>query len=254
MKIRLGTYALLGLTLAVTGCTSRADFERMRRDQREMRARMADLQANVDTLRRQASATGEDDGSARALAAVDALERRVASMETKLKTMASAAVAPQTADGEPAAIGLPGGVPRTRAAGLAWQREAEALQRGGVDSNYQRGLQLYREGQTEQAIRVLREFINANPKSNLADNAQFWLGEAYYSRGDYNRAILELNEVLLKYAQGDQIPGALLALATAFANSGDKIDARLILQKLIADHPNSPEAAIGREQLTALTD
>ena len=148
---------------------------------------------------------------------------------------------------------LPGGVPRTQAARLAWDREVALQQAGGVDANYTRGLQLYREGQTEAAVRTLREFINANPKSDLADNAQFWLGEAYYSRGDYNRSIIELNEVLLKHPQGDQIPGALLALATAFANSGDKIDARLILQKLISDHPDTEEAKIGRDQLKALT-
>lgn len=250
---KLGLYALLGIAVAASGCASRADFERVRQDQRELRARIADIQANLDTIRRQVATTGEDDSSAQTRAAVEQLDRRVASVETSLKAIATAGVRPGVATTEGAA-GLPGAVPRTRAAGLAWEREAELIQAGNVDSNYQRGLQLYREGQTEQSIRVLREFINANPQSDLADNAQFWLGEAYYSRGDYNRSIIELNEVLLKYPQGDQIPGALLALATAFANSGDKIDARLILQKLISDHPNSKEATIGREQLTALTN
>ncbi len=249
---KLGLCVLLGLAVAASGCASRADLERLRREQRELRARLADMQANMETVRRQVDTTGEDDSSQRALAAIDTLERRVESLESTVKTVATARVRPIDDSGSTG--GLPGGVPRTRAAGLAWQREAEALAGGSVDSNYQRALQLYREGQTEQAIRVLREFVNANPKSDLADNAQFWLGEAYYSRGDYNRAIIELNEVLLKHPQGDQIPGALLALATAFANSGDKIDARLILQKLISDFPKSQEAEIGREQLTALAN
>ena len=60
----------------------------------------------------------------------------------------------------------------------------------------------------------------ATRKSDLADNAQYWIGEAYYSKGDYNRSIIELNEVLLKYPQGDQVPGALLALATSFSELG----------------------------------
>ena len=41
-------------------------------------------------------------------------------------------------------------------------------------------------------------------------------------------------------------------LADAFADSGDKIDARLILQKLISDHPKSEEAERGRQKLQAL--
>jgi tol-pal system protein YbgF len=238
------------------GCATRADLERLRREQRETRARVADLQANMETVRRQVDTTGEDDSTARALAATESLEARVATLEDMIKNLATTQLsvpAAGVADGGPAA-GLTNGVARTQAAKLAWEREAASVQSGSLDADYQRGLQLYREGQTEQAIRALREFVNKNPKSDLADNAQFWLGEAYYSRGDYNRAIIELNEVLLKYPQGDQIPGALLALATAFANSGDKIDARLILQKLVSDHPSSEEAAIGRDQLTALTN
>ncbi|HTO56258.1 MAG TPA: hypothetical protein VMJ74_00625, partial [Pseudomonadales bacterium] len=70
----------------------------------------------------------------------------------------------------------------------------------------------------------------------------------------YNKAIIELNEVLLKYAKGDKVPAALLTLASAFADSGDKIDARLILQKLISDHPKTEEAERGRQKLQTLGD
>ncbi len=254
---RLGLFAFLGFAVALSGCATRSDYERMRRDQREMSARIADIQANMDTIRRQVSASGEDDSTARALAEVESMEKRIGALEASLQGFAASRVsAPvgETTEGGGTVSGLPGGVPRTQAARLAWDREAASLQSGGADPNYARGLQLYREGQTEAAVRTLREFVNSNPKSDLADNAQFWLGEAYYSRGDYNRSIIELNEVLLKYPQGDQIPGALLALATAFANSGDKIDARLILQKLISDHPDTQEAKIGRDQLAALTN
>jgi tol-pal system protein YbgF len=240
----------------LAGCATRADFERLRREQRELRARLADLQANMETIRREVSATGEDDSSTRALTAVAEMEERVSALEQSMRGVTSvsgAGASPGMAIESATVAGLPGGVPRTQAARLAWEREQALMQSGGADADYVRGLQLYREGQTEAAVRTLREFINTNPKSDLADNAQFWLGEAYYSRGDYNRSIIELNEVLLKHPQGDQIPGALLALATAFANSGDKIDARLILQKLISDHPDSEEAKIGREQLAALT-
>lgn len=247
---------VVAVTLANSGCATRADYERLRREQRETRARVADLQANMESVRRQVDTDGEDDSSARALTAVGTLEKRVAALEDTMRNLATAQLsAPAAAATDDGSVGgLTSGVARTQAAKLAWDREAAKLQEGGLDADYQRGLQLYREGQTEQSIRTLRDYVNKNPKSELADNAQFWLGEAYYSRGDYNRAIIELNEVLLKYPQGDQIPGALLALATAFANSGDKIDARLILQKLVSDHPGSEEAAIGRDQLTALTD
>jgi len=235
------------------GCATRADLERLRRESQELRARVADTQVTLDRLSRQVSASGEDEGAQRDRAAVETLARRVAALESKLGQLQTQPVAATVDGGDTGSAGLPGGAQRTQAAVIAWERETARLQPGGADPQYQRALQLYRAGQSEEAIRVLRDFLRQNPKSDLADNAQFWLGEAYYSRGDYNRSIIELNEVLLKHSQGDQVPGALLALATAFANSGDKIDARLILQKLISDHGDSEEAKVGREQLQALT-
>jgi len=45
-----------------------------------------------------------------------------------------------------------------------------------------------------------------------------------------------------------------LMLAQAFADSGDKIDARLVLQKLISEHPRSEEAERGRQTLKSIGD
>lgn len=253
--MRVYSLLTLGLVAWLAGCATRADLERVRRDTQELRARFADTQVAVDRLSRAVDTSGESESAQRDRAALEALARRVADLE---KSVAGLRMQPGGAPltdggGTNLGSGLPGGAARTQAAAIAWEREASRLQAGGVDPTYQRALQLYGEGQSEEAIRLLREFLRQNPKSDLADNAQFWLGEAYYSRGDYNRSIIELNEVLLKHPQGDQVPGALLALATAFANSGDKIDARLILQKLISDHGDSEEAKVGRDQLKALT-
>ena len=85
----------------------------------------------------------------------------------------------------------------------------------------------------------------------MADDAQYWIGESYFTRRDYSRAILEFNEVL-KYRKGDRAPAALLRQAEAFVEIGDKTDARLILQKLLNDYPNSRQVKDAREQLQSL--
>jgi TolA-binding protein len=56
----------------------------------------------------------------------------------------------------------------------------------------------------------------------------------------------------LKYPKGDKVPAALLTMADAFADSGDKIDARLVLQKLISQYPQAEEAAQARQKLQSL--
>ena len=135
----------------------------------------------------------------------------------------------------------------------ALSKEEAALQ-GRGDADYREAIGLIRQGQCSQAVPKLRDFIRKNSKSDFADNAQYLIGSCYYGQRDYNRAIIELNEVLLKYPKADKVPPALLMLADAFADSGDKIDARLILQKLIADHGKSEEADKARQKLQALGD
>jgi len=254
-RATLGRGALLLCALAsASGCTSRADFERLKRDQQEMRARLADVQVSLDSINRRLDtlrSSVDERGGGGGAAAMRSLEQRVAELEAR---SAAAPLPPEGTPGipPPGAPAMPA-VPRTEAANIALRREDRAP---AVPANeaYRRALQSYREGQAMVAVQQFRDYLRNNPKTDMADNAQYWIGEAYYSKGDYNRAIIELNEVLLKYPQGDQVPGALLALATSFSNSGDKIDAKLILQKLISDHPKSEEAEVGRQQLQTLAD
>jgi tol-pal system protein YbgF len=246
----------LAAALAASSCVSRADFERVKRDQQEMRARLADVQVSLDSINRRLDTVRtsmDDKGGGQNSAAMRDLTRRVSDLE------AARVGAPPTpteigviAVGTPVAPVVPN-VPRTEAANIALRRE-DRQPATAANEGYRRALQSYRDGQANQAIQQFRDYLRNNPKSDLSDNAQYWIGESYYSKSDYNRAIIELNEVLLKYPQGDQVPGALLALATAFANSGDKIDAKLILQKLVSDHPKSEEAEIGKQQLQKLSD
>jgi tol-pal system protein YbgF len=237
---------------ALSGCVSRADFERVKRDQQEMRARLADVQVSIDTLKRSVDTVREQSGGGRDSLAMRELQKRVAALE-------AAQLAPPPPPVEVGMVGVPPAVPavpnipRTDAANIALRRE-DRQPPNPTNEGYRRALQTYRSGQPDQAIPQFRDYLRNNSKSDLADNAQFWIGEAYYSKGDYNRAIIELNEVLLKHPQGDQVPGALLALATSFQKSGDPIDAKLILQKLISDHPKSEEAEVGRQQLQTLAD
>jgi tol-pal system protein YbgF len=252
---RIGASLAVAALLGAAGCATRADLERVKRDQQDMRARLADVQVSLDSINRRLDtmrSSMDDKGGGRDSSTVRALEKRIADLESRgaspVPTETGAAAAPTPAEGRPAP-----NVPRTEAANIALRREDRAPANPANDA-YRKALQSYRDGQADQSIQQFREYLRANSKSDLADNAQYWIGEAYYSKGDYNRAIIELNEVLLKYPQGDQVPGALLALATSFSNSGDKIDAKLILQKLISDHPKSEEAEIGRQQLQTLSE
>lgn len=250
---------LLACMVVLGGCASAADLHRVRLEQKEVQARLADTQATVDSLRQRVDSLrisveeGKKSGGSKRSPGMAELEQRVAALEGRGEPI----VPPTpTIDGSVP----PGGIkpvvqlPRTDAAAVVLRREEPWLTSGTVNETYRKGLEQYRAGQCDQAITTFRQFIRSEPTSDLADNAQFWVGECYYARKDYNRAIIELNEVFTKYPKGDRVPSGLLALATSFADSGDAIDARLILQKLINDHGKSEEAELGRQKLKTLTN
>jgi tol-pal system protein YbgF len=256
---------------ALAGCATRADLLQVKEDVRETRALVADQQVSLDGLRRRIEIVrgeiSEGRGRGRGGSTLSGdVQQRLNDLEAKVAALEQGrepvpTEPPPFLDRSPTERSrVPAAPPTPTVVKLMSAREAElakeetALQGAKGDTDYRDALGLIRQGQCNQAVPKLRDFIRKNPKSDVADNAQYWIGSCYYDQRDYNRAIIELNEVLLKYPKADKVPSALLMLADAFADSGDKIDARLILQKLISDHPRTEEAERGRQKLQSLGD
>lgn len=109
------------------------------------------------------------------------------------------------------------------------------------------------QGEFESARIKFRNFLTTYPKSQHADNAQFWIGEIYYREKWYEKAILEYQSVIEKYPKGNKVPSSLLKQGLAFNNIGDKTNARLILLELIQKYPKSNEAKIAEQKLKRFT-
>lgn len=107
---------------------------------------------------------------------------------------------------------------------------------------YAEGVAAFNAGHNDEAIQHFRDYVHAEPESDLADDAQFWIGECYVRKGQYNNAIKEFNQVVLRYGSGDRSAASLLKLAEVFSKMGDQVDARLSLQKLVNRYPGSSEA------------
>ena len=116
-------------------------------------------------------------------------------------------------------------------------------------SGYDDGVRALSDGQFDDAVQYFRDFIFKNPSSSYADDAQFWIGEAYFQKGAYSNSIKELNQVVLRYRSGSRGPAALLRLSQVFSRIGDEVDARLSLQKLVNLYPESAEAERAAERL-----
>lgn len=107
----------------------------------------------------------------------------------------------------------------------------------------------YDNGDFAKARQGFALLIKNFPKSEHADNAQFWIGESYYREKWYEKAILEYQTVLEKYPKGNKVPSAMLKQGLSFLQLGDKSNARLILKELQNSHPKSNEALIASQKL-----
>jgi tol-pal system protein YbgF len=134
----------------------------------------------------------------------------------------------------------------TQAADIALG-ESETIRR-----DYETGWRAFERKDYKGALVRFRDFLRKNPKSRLAASAQYWIGESHFAQREFDRAIVEFDEVRRKYAQSDRVPAALLRQGAAFTELGEKLNARLVLQELVEKYPQSAEAARAKQRLKAL--
>jgi tol-pal system protein YbgF len=126
---------------------------------------------------------------------------------------------------------------------------SEVPQELGEDEIYRLAKQAFDQGDSDDARKKFQELIEKYPKSERADNAQFWIGEIYYREKWYEKAILEYQKVIENYPQGNKVPASLLKQGLAFLNLGDSTNSRIILEELIKKYPESNEAKIAKDKL-----
>lgn len=118
-----------------------------------------------------------------------------------------------------------------------------------ADALYNSAKQAFDNGNLEKAQKEFTEILTRFPKSAVAGNAQFWLGEIYYRGNSYEKAILEYQKVIEKYPKGSKVASALLKQGLAFEKLGQKSNARLVLEDLVKRYPGSSETLIAQKKL-----
>jgi tol-pal system protein YbgF len=107
----------------------------------------------------------------------------------------------------------------------------------------------YSRGNYDLAISEFRQYVETYPTSEMADNAQYWIGEAFYAKKQLNEAIAEFDKVINIFSKGDKVPAARLKKGMALMDLGQQEAARAEFQAIIKWHPRSNEAQLARQQL-----
>lgn len=117
------------------------------------------------------------------------------------------------------------------------------------DALYLKGLDLLKTGDVATARDQFTKFLEQNPKHELAANAQYWIGETYYSEKNYESAILSYQEVIKNFPGKEKVVAAMLKQAMSFNAIKDAKSAKFVLKKLIEGFPKSEEAKKARVML-----
>jgi tol-pal system protein YbgF len=116
---------------------------------------------------------------------------------------------------------------------------AGQLPTGSAQDQYNQAFGLLTQADYPGAEQGFKSFLQRYPNDPLAGNAQYWLGESYYARKDYNNAAASFAEGYRKYPQSGKGADSLLKLGMSLGGVQQKKEACLTFNQLAKDFPNA---------------
>jgi len=98
---------------------------------------------------------------------------------------------------------------------------AEKRRLEAINKQYKAALAEYNRGRHENSIVLFEEFLKANPDCELSPNAYYWIGENYYSAGNYPKALRQFQEVVDRYQGHDKAWDAQLKIGLTYFQMQD---------------------------------
>ncbi|HKA62466.1 MAG TPA: tetratricopeptide repeat protein [Methylomirabilota bacterium] len=212
-------------------------LDALSQDVARVSARIDDLSQRVDTLARQSAPSGAPAPSGGA-----APSGGSGAIPPPARTGAGPAPAPSVAAIPPARAGA------------------------SAEESYQAAYLDFSKGLYPLAVSGFRDFLRRFPDSPLADSAQYWIGEAYFSmaratanqpekaRENMEQAVQEFRKVVVAYPRGSKVPTALYKEALALVELKQTALAQSRLQYLVDHFPQSEEAPLAKERLASLKE
>lgn len=120
--------------------------------------------------------------------------------------------------------------------------------------SYEAAFLKLRSSKYQEALEEFVQFLKWFPDDNLADNAQYWIGELHFVLKQYPEALQAFNNVLVKWPGSTKIPACLLKIGFAFYELGDMNNAQASLNRLISDYPSSNAVSLAKQRLQLIRE
>ena len=209
----------------------------------DLDVRMSQLQDQVRTLTGQLETQENEISQLKAEneRANSDMQQHLADLEGKEGGAAPAAPSPTTqsySPAPPATAGAP--VPLTGPAALAPKSEMLGTlggSSGTPEKDYETAYNLLGSNDYAGAERGFAAFLQHYPSHPLAANAQYWLGETYYARNQFQQAASTFAESYKLYPNGAKAPDSLLKLGMSLGQAGQVPQACLSFAELARQFP-----------------
>jgi tol-pal system protein YbgF len=165
------------------------------------------------------------------------LQNSVQSLDAKIS---GASPAPAAGAANPAAVSSP---------------SASAVPSGpapSADTLYSNGLRDITGGKYDLARSEFQDYLKYYGDTDLASNAQFYLGEIAYSQKQYGQAVAEYEKVLNNYPKSFKLAPARLKKGMALIELGQKNSAVRELREVVKRYPGTEEDRRARAKLKEL--
>lgn len=139
------------------------------------------------------------------------------------------------------------------AATVAAPSAATAAASGSPDEAlYQKSLNHLYQGRIDDAIKGFKSFLKQFPTSPLASNAQYWMGDAYYQKTDFETAMASFRKVLKDYPSSNKAADAMAKVGYCQYELQQWKSARETFNAVLQKYPGTGAAKVAAEGLQRL--
>ena len=117
---------------------------------------------------------------------------------------------------------------------------------------YQTAYADFARGNYELAILGFQEYLDRFPASDFADDAQYWVGEAYYRQEKHADSVRAFEAVIDLFPDGDKVPLAMLKKGYALFEMNRIVEGIRELQTLVRDYRDTNAARLARQRLQGM--
>src|ERR1700720_446871 len=118
-----------------------------------------------------------------------------------------------------------------------------------ADTLYSNGLRDITSGKYDLARSEFQDYLRYYGNTDLAGNAQFYLGEIAYSQKNYDQAVAEYDKVLTGYPHSFKVAPARLKKALANIELGQKATGVRELREIVKRYPGTEEDRRARAKI-----